>query len=270
LVWNRDYSLAKEVFSVNTLSGRVKLPFCIKGMEQHFDGSRQFGTAKLVTKHGKWFLHIPVSKEIETLQNDSVSNVVGVDSGINFLTATYDTSGKATFVSGKPVKHKRAHYKRLRQQLQQRKTPSSRKRLKAVGSRENRWMQDINHCISKALVDGNPRGTAFVLEDLTGIRNATERVRIKDRYVSVSWAFFDLRKKIEYKADLYGQKTIVVSPKYTSQTCPKCGHTEKANRNKQTHTFKCKTCAYMSNDDRIGAMNLHRKGIEYLSAVADG
>lgn len=72
---------------------------------------------------------------------------------------------------------------------------------------------------------------------------------------------------LEYKALRSGSKVVVVDPKYTSQTCPKCGHTEKANRNKNTHTFTCKTCAYTSNDDRIGAMNLQRKGIEYIAEV---
>ncbi len=60
-----------------------------------------------------------------------------------------------------------------------RHTPSSRRRLKAIGQRENRWMQDINHQVSKALVENNPKHTLFVLEDLSGIRNATERVKKK-------------------------------------------------------------------------------------------
>ena len=30
-------------------------------------------------------------------------------------------------------------------------------------------MQDINHCISEALVESNSKHTLFVLEDLTGI-----------------------------------------------------------------------------------------------------
>ena len=60
-----------------------------------------------------------------------------------------------------------------------RHTPSSRRRLKAIGQRENRWMQDINHQVSKALATGNPKHTLFVLEDLTGIRNAAERVKQK-------------------------------------------------------------------------------------------
>jgi putative transposase len=39
LVWNRDYSLTKGVFSVNTLDGRIKVPFETKGMEYFFDGT---------------------------------------------------------------------------------------------------------------------------------------------------------------------------------------------------------------------------------------
>ena len=53
-------------------------------------------------------------------------------------------------------------------------------------------------------------------------------------------------------------------PRYTSQTSPKCGHTEKAKRNKKTQSFCCQTCHYTSNDDRTGAMNLQRQGMEYI------
>ena len=65
LVWNRDYSLTQNLFSVNTLSGRVKLPYYSGGMEKYFDHDiYSFGTAKLVKKHGKYFLHIPVTRDI--------------------------------------------------------------------------------------------------------------------------------------------------------------------------------------------------------------
>ena len=144
-------------------------------------------------------------------------------------------------------------------------TPSSRRRLKAIGQRENRWMQDINHQVSKALATGNPKHTLFVLEDLTGIRNVTERVKTKNRYVSVSWSFYDLEQKLIYKAKQNQSSVIKVDPRYTSQCCPACGHTEKSNRNKKIHLFTCKNCGYTSNDDRIGAMNLYRMGINYLA-----
>ena len=265
LVWNRDYSLTQNCFSVNTLNGRVKLPYFTKGMSKYFDHTiYKFGTAKLVNKHGKYFLHIPVTYDVEESNISDICNVVGIDRGINFVVATYDSEHKSGFITGKSIKQKRAHYSKLRKELQMRHTPSARRRIKAIGQRENRWMQDVNHCVSKALVENNPKHTLFVLEDLSGVRNATERVRTKDRYVSVSWSFYDLEQKLIYKAKQNQSTVIKVDPRYTSQCCPVCGHIKKSNRNKKIHLFTCKNCGYKSNDDRIGAMNLYRMGINYL------
>jgi len=265
LVWNRDYSLTQNIFSVNTLSGRIKLSYFEGGMQKYFNCSvYHFGTAKLVKKHEKYFLHIPVTREVADVTSSEICHIVGIDRGINFVVATYDSKQKSSFISGKAIKQKRATYKQLRKELQQRHTPSARRRLKAIGERENRWMQDINHCVSKALIQNNPKHTLFVLEDLSGIRAVTERVRRKDRYVSVSWSFFDLEQKLQYKAALYEDRVIKVDPRYTSQTCPFCGHVEPSNRDKKNHIFCCKACGYRSNDDRIGAMNLYRMGIHYL------
>ena len=266
LVWNRDYSLTQNRFSVNTLKGRIKLPYFTEGMSKYFDRIiYKFGTASLVSKHGKYYLHIPVTYDVEECDISDICNVVGIDRGINFVVATYDSKHKSGFVSGKTIKQKRANYSKLRKELQKRQTPSSRRRLKAIGQRENRWMQDVNRCVSKALVENNPKHTLFVLEDLSGIRNATEHVKTKDRYVSVSWSFYDLEQKLMYKAKQNQSIVIKVDPAYTSQCCPICGHTEKANRNKKIHLFTCKNCGYKSNDDRIGAMNLYHMGIDYLA-----
>ena len=266
LVWNRDYSLTQNCFSVNTRNGRVKLPYFAEGMSKYFNHTvYKFGTAKLVNKHGKYFLHIPVTYDVEEANLSDICNVVGIDRGINFVVATYDSNHKSGFVSGKFIKQKRANYSKLRKELQMRRTPSSRRRIKAIGGRVNRWMLDVNHCVSKALVHRNPQYTLFVLEDLSGVRNATERVRTKNRYVSVSWPFYDLEQKLIYKAKQNQSAVIKVNPRYTSQCCPVCGHIEKSNRDKKIHLFTCKNCGYKSNDDRIGAMNLYRMGINYLA-----
>ena len=111
LVWNRDYSLTQNCFSVNTLNGRVKLPYFTEGMAKYFDHDiYKFGTARLVNKHGKYFLHIPVTCDVEESNVSDICNVVGIDRGINFVVATYDSKHKSGFVSGKAIKQKRAHY----------------------------------------------------------------------------------------------------------------------------------------------------------------
>ncbi|MDR7318388.1 transposase [Brevibacillus nitrificans] len=267
LVWNRDYSLTKGLFSINTLQGRVKIPFETKGMEQYFDGSWSFGTAKLIYKHGKFFLHIPITKDFGSTPEQNIYQVVGIDFGINYIAVSYDSNGKSQFFNGRTIKNKRSQFKSLRKQLQQKGTASSRRKLKRFGQRENRWMTDINHQVSKALVERYGANTLFVLEDLTGVRRTTEKVRINNRYETVTWSFHQLRKMFEYKAALHGAKVIVVDPRYTSLKCPKCGHIDKANRNKKKHSFCCLRCYYQSNDDRIGAMNLQRKGMEYIVEV---
>ena len=116
---------------------------------------------------------------------------------------TYD--GKRTgFCKGTKLKEKRALYKETRQSLQRRNTPSSRRRLRAIGRRESRYVSNENHKLAKTLVAGYGPGTTFVLEDLSGVREATARVRRKDRYISVSWPYYDLQQKLEYKARIAG------------------------------------------------------------------
>lgn len=159
---------------------------------------------------------------------------------------------------------KRAQYKALRTDLQKRGTRSARKRLKSIGNRENRWMTQVNHRVSKALVAECDRPTLLALEDLKGVRKATERVGRSQRYVQVSWAFFQLRQMVEYKARGAGHTVMLVDPAYTSQTCPKCGTVRKANRKHDKHLYVCANCGYRSNDDRVAAMNIQRLGYQSL------
>lgn len=265
LVWNRDYSLTKDCFSVNTLNGRVKLSYVSKGMLKYFDHTiYKFGTAKLVNKHDKYYLYIPVTYDVEESDFSNICNVVGIDRGVNFIVTTYDSKRKSTFVNGRAIKQRLLKYSKLREQLQLRKTPSARRKLKAVSQRENRWIRDVNHCVSKALVESNPQRTLFVLENLSGFHDVEYNTCFRSSYNSVSWRFYDFEQKLIYKAKQNQSIVIKVNPFYTSQCCPVCGHIEKNNRDKRSHLFVCRTCGYQSNDDRIGAMNLYRMGINYI------
>ena len=83
LVWNRDYSLVwntdktERLFSINTLRGRIRCPFRSDAMEWAFVDGARFGTARLVVKHGKFFLHIPVTIDVPDAPNPSSVSTVG-------------------------------------------------------------------------------------------------------------------------------------------------------------------------------------------------
>lgn len=274
LVHGRDYSFVDNcsALSINTLAGRVRAAFDVpECFEEYFaeDGIWEFGTAKLVSLKGEWYLHIPVSRDIpETFDERSPSHVVGIDRGLRFLMTAYDEKGNVLFFDGRDVLRKRDAFRKVRSELQSKGTKSAKRKLAALSGRENRWMTDVNHRLSKTLVDRYGKNTLFVIEDLTGIsfdeavlskRNADQRRDTR------SWAFYQLEQMLRYKAEESGSFVLKVPANYTSQRCPKCGRIHKENRRHDIHEYICDSCGYRSNDDRIGAMNIQNLGALYVS-----
>ena len=268
LVRNRDYSFVNDgrTLSINTLGKRAKCTFAGEHFTKYFDGSYEFGTAKLVELKGRWYLHIPVTKAVEDFQKDNVRHVVGIDRGLRFLAVSYDEQGKTNFISGRKIASKRHKFQEVRRQLQARGTKSAKRRLKAISGRENRWMSDVNHQISKTLVQKYGKDTLFVLEDLTGVSFEDKNLSrtAKQNYDLRSWSFYQLEQFLTYKAHENRSEVLKVSAKYTSQRCPKCGTIHKENRDHHKHLYSCQ-CGYKSNDDRIGAMNIQLLGTMWIS-----
>ena len=263
---NRDWSyLSSGQLSINTLDGRVKVEPICRGFNQYLDGTWKFGLAKLLKSSGKWYLHISATKEVADFNKQTVKHVVGLDRGLRFLATSYDEQGKTVFFDGQAIMRKRAKYQKLRATLQAKGTKSAKRRLKKLSGRENRWISDVNHCLSKTLVQKYGANTLFVLENLNGV--SFERTDLPKvlRNQNKSWAFYQLEQFLTYKAHLNNSEVVEVSAKYTSQRCPKCGVIKKDNRNHEKHEYHCDNCGYRSNDDRIGAMNIQLLGTQYIS-----
>ena len=263
---NRDWSyLSSGQLSINTLDGRVKVDPICRGFNQYLDGTWKFGLAKLLKSSGKWYLHISATKEVTDFDKQAVKHVVGIDRGLRFLATSYDEQGKTAFFDGQAIMRKRAKYQKLRATLQAKGTKSAKRRLKKLSGRENRWISDVNHCLSKTLVQKYGANTLFVLENLNGV--SFERTDLPKvlRNQNKSWAFYQLEQFLTYKAHLNNSEVVEVSAKYTSQRCPKCGVIKKDNRNHEKHEYHCDNCGYRSNDDRIGAMNIQLLGTQYIS-----
>ena len=222
--------------------------------------------AKLLQYGKNWYFYISASKELPDYDKNQTQHVVGIDRGLRFLTTCYDEKGKTLFTSGKQILRTRRKYKELRRQLQSKNTKSAKRRLRKIDQRENRWMNDVNHCLSKALVNYYGQNSLFVLEDLKNVTfNTTKHRKKENRYEHNSWAFYQLEQDLIYKARLNNSSVIKVDAHYTSQRCPKCGRINKSNRNHDLHLYICDRCNYKSNDDRIAAMNIQYLGTQYIS-----
>lgn len=268
LVRNRDYSFKDNLLSMNTINGRITVKVYNLSENPYFDGSWKLGTGKVVRNGKHWFFHVAVSKELPEFELPQLKHVVGIDRGLRQILTTYDEKGQTRFVNGAFIAKKRNHHARLRARLQAKGTKSAKRRLRALSGRESRWMSDVNHQLSKTLVQTYGKQTLFVLEDLTGMTFDTIRSRKKkNRYEHHSWSFYDLEQKLRYKAHLNESEVVLVDAHYTSQRCPKCGVIDKSNRNKGIHQYTCSNCSYSSNDDRVGAMNIYELGKWYVSGV---
>lgn len=150
---------------------------------------------------------------------------------------------------GKKAKHVHEKYKHIRKRLQK---AGKYRKLKKVGDRERRIVKDLNHKISRVIVNIARKAKSGIrLEKLKGIREGT-KTRKSFRYSLHSWSFYQLQKMIEYKAKLLGVPVEYVDPYYTSKKCSRCGR--KGNRNGKI--FECPECGHVDHADVNAAFNI--------------
>jgi IS605 OrfB family transposase len=262
LVRERDWSFKQNAISLNTLQGRIEIAYNVHTNRGLLNKDWHFGTGTIHKIRNKWYFYIPVSIDIPDCT--AFNNVVGIDRGIKNVIYTYDGTGKSTAVNGEILQAKRQKFKRTRKSLQSKNTKGAKRLLKRIAGRENRWMNDVNHCLSKTLVNAYEANTAFVLEDLSKISYKTHKSKDLNYNIS-SWAFYDFEQKLIYKAQLKQDKVIYVNPHNTSIQCPLCGHVDKNARDRKASLYTCKECGFAANDDLVGAMNIYQRGIAQLS-----
>ncbi|MFC4110960.1 RNA-guided endonuclease TnpB family protein, partial [Micromonospora zhanjiangensis] len=172
----------------------------------------------LVHRDGMWFLYATIDvPEPELIDPDGF---LGVDMGIANI--AYDSDG--TGYAGATLNGYRRRQLRLRKRLQAKGTQSAKRLLARRRRKEARHATHTNHVIAKTIVTEAARtGRGIAVEKLTGIRDRV-RLRKPQRVTLHSWSFHQLGTFLTYKARRAGIPLVQVDPRYTSQTCNRCGH----------------------------------------------
>jgi putative transposase len=254
--------------SLTTVEGRERFELAIGNYQRGMlAGSNPKAATLVKRKDGSYSIQICVEAEPSPPQR--TGRVLGVDLGRTDIAHTSDGDNW----NGQQLNKVRDHYSRLRAVLQRKAskgTRSSRRRcrelLQRLSGKERRFQSRqrcvaktwVNHRISKAIVSrAKATNSAIALEDLTGIRErVNQQPRSKtERRRANSWAFYQLRQFLEYKARVAGVSLILVPPAYTSQTCHRCLHIhpDPAQSYRSGKSFKCGHCGWEGDADLNGA-----------------
>lgn len=249
----RDFRLMVEkgVISVSTIGKRQKVAFtCGEQQSQYFGWAA--ASATLCKRNGIFYLHVVFKSDVEQMPIEQTKSVIGVDIGMNYLATAIGPDGHTLFVGGGSVKQRKRHYRRVRKGLQAKGTKSAKRTLRNTSGREARFQRDANHVVSKRIVEFATQypKPVIVLEDLTGIRGRA-RHRKAQRADFHSWAFYQLRAFVEYKAAALGIPVVTVDPRNTSKACSVCG----AFGHRRKHNFNC-SCGFYDHADRNAARNI--------------
>jgi putative transposase len=191
-----------------------------------------------------------ISVTVEDKPQIEPEGFIGIDRNTNghCVVCACDKTKKVMKL-GKKAKHIHTKYSKTRKRLQRLK---KLKKLKAIKRREHNIVTDLNHQISRKVVNyAAENNVGIKLEDLTGIRNNKKNHK-SFHYTLNSWSYYQLQTFIEYKSNLLGIPVLYVDPHYTSQRCSKCGLI--GNRNGKS--FKCPHCGHTAHADVNAAWNI--------------
>ncbi len=219
------------------------------------------------TKKTLVFVNLPLP-----IDRTRTGSMIGIDMGV---THTLVSSNKEYVDIPRPSKADRSKMRKLQKALSRKDAPyagrgkgkssSPSKRRAAIhkqmrklshkqANRRDWWV----HNVSKELVIEHD---FIALEDLK-VKNMSKkgsRKRGLNRSIlESSWGKF--RDTLSYKAKFAEVSVVLVDPKYTSQTCNKCTHVARENRESQA-IFKCVSCGHLDNADVNAAKNILDRGL---------
>ncbi len=255
-----------------TLDGSIKVEhFKIKvpiiGWLKTYERLPQGVVPKSVTisRHAdRWFVSFKIEVE-STVTPKSVARV-GVDLGINSV-ATLSTGEK--FKGAKSYKKYDKKLARLQYLLRHKIVGSANyKKAQLQIARLHRTIANIRKDTLHKLTTYISKNHAVIgLEDLNVSGMMANRKLAK---AIGDMGFYEFRRQLEYKCQLYGSQLVFVDRFYpSSKTCSNCGHL-KESLSLRERVFRCDKCYAECDRDLNASINLEKAASSVVSACGLG
>ena len=220
-------------------------------------------TPKSVTisrKADRWFVSFKIEKEPQITEKSV--DVVGVDLGVKSL-ATLSTG--EVFVGAKSYRKFEAKLSRL-QYMNRHKVKFSNNWKKAqlrIAQLHNRIANIRKNTLHKLTTYLAKNHSHIVIEDLNVSGMMSNHKLAK---AVADMGFYEFRRQLEYKCELYGSSLIIVDRWFpSSKTCSRCGSV-KESLSLSERIFNCEHCNFSCDRDLNAALNLAMAGSSLVTA----
>ncbi len=261
-----QYIEDSQTVGITLMWGRVKFKLSIGNYQVALlKGKSPTAATFNKTKQGDYYINICI--DLPANPTGKTPKVIGVDLGRRDIATT--STGKSW--SGEQIQQVRDRYSKVRSNVQSKRTRNSRRLLRRLSGREQRFQKWLNHNISQQIVqEAKQSDAALAFEDLTNIRESlNQKPRSKtERRRTNNWAFYQLRLFTQYKANIAGVQIVFVPPAYTSQTCSRCHHVHpvKGKSYRNGKVFKCGHCGFEHDADMNAANVIAALGASFVSS----
>jgi len=133
-----------------------------------------------------------------------------------------------------------------------------------------RALAERNNAIDRTVNQMNFDGVnVIVVENLKNVKKGNKRkIRKKFNNKLQRWTYPRVLEKLSRVCEECGITFVRVNPTFTSQTCSRCGHTDR--RSRQGENFNCVCCGISMDADHNAAVNVLRRGVSSLLAAEKG
>ena len=201
----------------------------------------------------RWFISWKI--DVETTQTPKKLEFVGVDLGINHL----------AILSTGEVFYGAKGYKKYQEKLAKIQYLN---RHKKVGSSNYRKAQisiaRLHQKIANIRKDTLHKITTYISKNhaVIGVEDLNVSGMLANGKLAKAIAdmgFYEFRRQLEYKTQLYGSKLVVVDRFYpSSKTCSRCGE-KKLSLSLKERIFNCEHCGFECDRDLNAAVNLESR-----------